>query len=426
MSAQTIFYVILGIVLSSYLFERLIDLLEATRLSPVLPEELKGLYDEGQYREQQAYAKTNLRFKFVSSALDLAFTLLMLLFGGFAWLDMIVRDYTDHPILQALLFFGIFGLAIDLLSTPLTLYKTFVIEARYGFNKTTWGIFFLDKLKAYFLAAVLGGGLVALLVWLWQLTGGYFWLLSWGVVALVLIAITMFYTSLLPLFNRLKPVEDETLNEAIRRYADSVHFQVQNILEMDGSRRSTKANAFFSGVGPRRKIVLFDTLIKKCSYEEIVAVLAHEVGHYKKKHTLTSLIAGVLNVGVILFVLSLTLGQPVFAQALGVQEPSFHIGVLVFALLFAPVSLLTGILMNAKSRKNEYEADAYAAETFDGETLVSGLKRTSVDALSNLRPHPLNVFVHYSHPPVLQRIEAIRRVNERIGKHIPNREAYVS
>jgi len=414
MEPKTILYVIIAIILFNYCFGRLISWLEATRMSPVLPGELKGFYDEEKYRKQQAYKRENQRFGFLSSTLSLATILVMLLAGGFAWLDAYIRSITGNAILQALLFFGILGLASDILSTPLSWYHTFVIEEKYGFNKTTVRTFFLDKLKGYFLGAILGGGLLALLVWIWQQTGSYFWLIAWGVSAVVMIFMSMFYTTLfLPLFNKLKPIEDEELNTAIRNYSAKADFGVTNILEMDGSRRSTKANAFFSGLGPKKKIVLFDTLVKEYSTNEIVAVLAHEVGHYKRKHVISSMIIGLLQTGLTLYILSLALGRPEISAAIGAGQ-SFHIGLLVFGLLYSPVSMVTGILMNAWSRKNEYEADAYAATTYDGEYLISSLKKLSVDSLSNLRPHPLNVFVNYSHPPVLQRIDAIRKVKAGI------------
>lgn len=410
MNPDLLFICIIAFISLDFLLDRLVNFLEWKRLSAAVPEELAGLYDPEKYRKQQAYKKTNLTFSLFSASLIFIATLVFLGIGGFQWVDQYVRSITTHIILMPMLFFGILGLASDIAGTPLALYHTFVIEEKFGFNKTTLKTFILDKLKGYALGLVLGGGLLALMIWIWENTGEFAWLIGWGVVSAVMLFMSMFYTSLLlPLFNQLKPLQHESLLAGIQRYAAKVGFPVKEIFEMDGSKRSTKANAFFSGLGPKKKIVLYDTLVNDYAEQEIIAVLAHEVGHFKKKHVVSSVIISLFTTGITFYLLSLTIGRAEFAAALGVSEPSFHIGLVAFGLLYAPVSMITGILMNIWSRKNEFEADAYAAATNDGEALISALKKLSTDSLSTPDPHPLNVFLNYSHPPILQRIRHIRQ-----------------
>lgn len=416
MEAQQLFYIILGIYIFNFILGRVVSFLESTTLSKKVPEEVKEFYDSEKYAKQQAYKKESLRFGLITSLVSFSVTLVILLSGAIPWYDDWVNSQFEHPILRALLFFGAAGLLFDLLGTPFSLYHTFVIEERYGFNKTTPATFIKDKLKTYVLGGLLGGGLLALIMVLYMELTDYFWILAYGVIAFILIFLAMFYSHIfLPLFNKLKPLEDESLNQDIKTYAEKVGFKVGNIFEMDGSKRTTKANAFFSGFGPSKRIVLYDTLVKEYKNEEIVAVLAHEVGHNKHKHTLTGLIASLIQLGAIMYVFGLVIDQPIFAQCLGIEQPSFHVNMIVFAMLFSPISLVTGILMNVWSRRNEYQADSYSARTYQGEALVNALKKLSIDSLSNLKPHPVNVFLNYSHPPVLKRIEAIRKVETGQG-----------
>lgn len=408
---QTIFYIIIAIILFEYILERALDYLNSTYWSNKIPSELEGIYDAEKYKESQDYEKATTRFSIFSSTLSLVVLLILLFTGGFAWLDNFVRQYTENPIWMALLFFGIFGLAADLLSTPLSIYSTFVIEEKFGFNKTTAKTFILDKLKGWVLGAIIGGGLLALVVWIYETTGSWFWLIAWGVVGVFTIFMTMFYSNVIvPLFNKQTPLEEGELRTSIEAFALKVKFKLKNIFVMDGSKRSTKANAYFSGLGAKKRIVLFDTLIKDQTTDELVGVLAHEIGHYKKKHTLTGTIISLLQTGLTLYILSLFIGNPVLSQALGAETGSFHMGILAFGLLYSPLSLILGLLMNVISRKNEFAADRYAGENFKPEPLKDALKKLSINHLSNLRPHPAYVFFHYSHPPLLQRLNALDKI----------------
>lgn len=408
---STIFYIILGILIFDYLLERLLDYLNITYWSNTIPSELEGIYDAEQYKKSQDYEKTKTRFSILTSTLSLAAMLLMLILGGFAWLDDFVRSYTENPILMALLFFGILGLAADILSTPLSLYSTFVIEEKFGFNKTTPKTFLLDKIKGWVLGAIIGGGLLALIVWIYGSTGEWFWIVAWGAISFFTIFMTMFYSNIIvPMFNKQTPLEEGSLRTAIEAFAEKVGFKLKNIYVMDGSKRSTKANAYFTGLGAKKRIVLFDTLIKEQTDEELVGVLAHEIGHYKKKHTLTGTIISILQTGLMLYILSLFIGNPILSQALGAEQGSFHLGILAFGLLYSPLSLLLGLAMNGLSRKNEFTADRYAGENFKPKPLMNALKKLSVNHLSNLHPHPAYVFFYYSHPPLLERLRALNKI----------------
>ncbi|MCF8362519.1 MAG: M48 family metallopeptidase [Prolixibacteraceae bacterium] len=291
------------------------------------------------------------------------------------------------------------------LTTPFEIYDTFVIEEKFGFNKSTPKIFISDKVKGWLLGAILGGGILALVMWIWSSTGDYFWLIAWGTVTLISVFMSMFYSELIvPLFNKQKPLENGELKDAIFKFAEEAGFRLKNIYVIDGSKRSTKANAYFTGLGPKKRIVLFDTLIEDLETDEIVAVLAHEIGHYKKKHTLTGLLLGIVQTGIMLYIFSLLVSSPYLSKALGVEQAKFHIGLIAFGILYSPLSFIMGIGMNIISRKNEYQADAYAAHFGFANELGRALKKLSVKSLSNLTPHPLYVFFHYSHPTLLQRL----------------------
>ena len=405
----TLFWIILGILILDFVVERVLDYLNTTRWTSQLPDEVKGIYDEDKYRRQQAYSKTNHRFGMLTSSFSFVLIVLMLFFEGFALVNQWALSVSASPVWSALVFFGILLLASDLLSTPFDLYSTFVIEERYGFNKTTPKTYVLDKLKGWLLGALIGGGLLAPIIFIYLKTGERFWLYVWLVVSGFSIFMAMFYSSLIvPLFNKQTPLEEGELKQAIQNFASMVGFKLDNIYVIDGSKRSTKANAYFSGLGPKKRIVLYDTLIKDMEIPELVAVLAHEIGHYKKKHVLWSLLIGIIQTGLMLYIFSLLIDSPALSAALGVSEPSFHIGLIAFGILYSPLSSVIGIGMNLFSRKNEYEADAFAAHHYDGQPLASALKKLSVKNLSNLRPHPAYVFVHYSHPPLLKRLAAMR------------------
>ena len=411
MTSEHIFYTIIGIITAQFIFDQCLDFLNNRHVTPDIPVELQGIYDEEKYAKQQAYKKANYSYNLLSEVLSFIIMIAVLFGGGFAILNDWIHSVTSNPTLQSLLFFAAIGLASSVISLPFSLYGTFVIEERFGFNKTTPKTFILDLLKSSLLTVLIGGPLMALIIWLYNISGSYFWLYAWAVISGFTIFMTMFYTSLiLPLFNKQTPLEDGDLKQAIEAFSNQAGFKLDNVFVMDGSKRSTKANAFFSGLGRKKRIVLYDTLINDLQTEEIIAVLAHEIGHYKLKHTLWGTLTGVLQMGVILYLFGLIVDSPLLSQALGVQEPNFHIGILAFSILYTPVSFATGLFMTILSRKNEYAADAFANKFNLGGALISGLKTISSNALSNFTPHPSYVFFHYSHPPLLQRIQAINKL----------------
>jgi len=408
MTSETLFYVIVGILVVDYLIETVLDVLNARKFSDPVPEGLDDLYEAGEYQKSQQYKQANYKFGLLSSGLSLGVTLAFLCFGGFGWLDDYVRTLSSNPIPQALLFFGFLFIGSDLLSTPLSYYKTFVIEEKFGFNKSTPALFFMDKIKGWGLAMVFGGGVLALIMWFYQSAGVDFWLYAWGLIAGFTIAINLFYSRLIvPLFNKQTPLEAGALKSQIEKYARGVGFELKNIFVIDGSKRSTKANAYFSGFGREKRVTLFDTLLKDLEEEEIVAVLAHEVGHYKKHHIIFNLGASLLLTGLTLFILSLFLNQPQLSLAIGVTTPSFHASLLAFGLLYSPVSEVTGLVMNYFSRRFEFQADRFAGETYAAQPLIDSLKKLSRKNLSNLTPHSAYVFFNYSHPPLIERIRAL-------------------
>jgi STE24 endopeptidase len=411
MSSQTILFLILFISVISYLFDQFLDYLNLKHQRKDIPDEVAAFYDKEKYLKSLDYHRVQSRFSFLTSAFSFALSLTLLLTGGFGWIDTLLRGYIENPILLALVFFGTLTLASDILTLPFQLYSIFIIEEKFGFNKTTPKTFVTDKIKGYLLGVVMGGGLLSLLIYFTQLIGPNFWIWFGLVAASVVLFMNMFYTSLiLPLFNKLTPLQEGDLKTAIESFAKKIDFPLDNIFVMDGSKRSKKANAFFSGIGKKKKIVLYDTLIDNHTKEELVAVLAHEVGHFKKKHIVRSYVFSLVQIFFILFVLSLMIFNENLSLALGGTQQAIHLNLLAFGILFSPISGITGLLMSIYSRKNEFEADAYAKETFDGNALSNALKKLSVDSLSNLYPHPAYVFFHYSHPPLLQRLNALCKV----------------
>jgi len=333
----------------------------------------------------------------------------MFLFFGFALVDGWAWSLTTSSILAALIFFGILMLASDLLQTPFSVYDTFVIEGKYGFNKTTPKTFVLDKFKGWLIGAIIGGGLLALIIFIYQKTQNMFWIYAWILITVFTIFMSMFYSSIIvPLFNKQTPLEEGELRNSIEAFAIKVGFKLNNIFVINGSKRSTKANAYFTGLGAKKRIVLYDTLIEEMTTEELVAVLAHEIGHYKKKHVIQGLAISIIQTGIVLYIFSLLIGNPNLSKTLGVEQPNFHIGLVAFGILYSPVSFILGIFMNILSRKNEYQADEFAAAYYKPESLASALKKLSVKNLSNLTPHKTYVFFHYSHPTLLQRLEHLK------------------
>ncbi len=406
---NNVFFIILGIILFSFIFEKILDYLNLKHIFPELPAEVADVFDAEQYKKSQVYKSVNTRFSLITSSFSLVLTLTMLFIGGFGLVNDFAFSLFTNYIAIALMFFGILMFASDILTTPFTIYDTFVIEEKFGFNKTSPKTFVLDKFKGWLIGALIGGGLLSLIIWFVMLFGNMFWLLAWAAVSVFTILMTMFYSQLIvPLFNKQTPLEDGPLKIAIQEMSEKTGFKLDNVFVMDGSKRSTKANAYFTGLGARKRIVLYDTLVNDLSKEEIVAVLAHEIGHYKKKHTLTGIISGIFQTGLTLFVFSLLLNNPELAHALNVSEPNFHISLLAFGILYSPVSMISGILSGIISRRHEYQADRFAADNSDADALISALKKLSGKNLSNLTPHPVYVFFHYSHPTLIQRIRALK------------------
>jgi len=407
---NTVFVLLIAVLVFGYVLERILDKLNLDHTLPVLPDELAGIFDAEEYKKSQLYKRDSTRFSFVSSSLSFVVMLLLFIFGVFGWYDGLINGISKYYIVHVLVFFGTFALLSDILTTPFELYNIFVLEERYGFNRTTAKTYVLDKLKGWLIGAILGGGLLALITWIYMLTGKWFWLIALALLTLISLFLMMFYSNLIvPLFNKQTPLGTGSLRDKIEDFASKAGFKLDNIFVMDGSKRSSKANAYFTGLGPKKRIVLYDTLIEDLEEEEIVAVLAHEVGHYKKKHSTTGLILGTLQSALMLYLFSLFAGEDSFAMALGGTVASFHLGLLAFGVLYSPISMLTGLASNALSRRNEFQADSFAREKYEAGSLISSLKKLSKNNLSNLTPHPVYVFFHYSHPPLLQRIKALKK-----------------
>ena len=402
--------IILVILTANFILDQTLAYLNLSHLKSTIPSALKGIYEDDKYAQSQAYTKANTKFGFITETFSFILTFVVLKMGLLGQLNDALSISYSNPIVLALVFFGILFIASDVLNIPFSLYSTFVIEEKFGFNKTTLKTFVIDKLKGYVLTALIGSVIISILLYLTTTIGENFWIYFWAVVSVLMVGINMFYTSLiLPLFNKLTPLEDGELKTAITAYSQKTDFPLDNIYVIDGSKRSNKANAFFSGIGKKKKIVLYDTLINNHSIEELVAVLAHEVGHFKRKHIITTMILAVAQVGFMLFLLSKFAFNTELSQALGAKSYAMHLNLVAFTMMYAPISSITSILMNLLSRKNEFEADDYASETYSSKALQVALKKLSVNNLSNLTPHPAVVFVSYSHPPMLARLENLER-----------------
>ena len=407
MSTESWFFIIAGLVIFNYLFSNILDYINHKNWKDEIPFELKDFYEKERYEKAKNYAISKNKISLYSSTLSFLLIICLLFFNGYGLLDRFVSQY-DSSFIKSGLFFLILYIINTLISLPFSYYNTFVIEEKFGFNRTTKTTFFIDFIKSSFLSILIGGLLLFLALSLYNKFNQGFWLWLWIGLSLLMILINMFYADLIvPIFNKLKPLESGELREKIEKYSKEVGYMLKNIYVIDGSKRSTKANAFFSGLGPRKTIALYDTLIQKHSDNELVAVLAHEVGHYKKKHIFLGLILTIIQIGIMTFFFELCLSVPEISRALGGANNNFHLGLIGFSIIFSPISILSGILMKFVSRKNEFEADAYAKETFNGEDLALALKKLSADSLSNIYPHPLYVFFHYSHPPLIKRLRAL-------------------
>ena len=417
MTSEVWFLIIIGLVIFNFLFSNILDYLNHKNWKDEIPIELENFYDKEKYEKAKLYAISKSKAGLLSSIASFLFVISLLVFNGYGFLDQLV--YSDNfnlfepfdmnsSFAKSGVFFLILFILSSIISIPFSFYNTFVIEEKFGFNKTTKSTFFIDIIKSSILSILIGGFLLFIALYLYDNLKDGFWLWLWIGLSLLMVFINMFYADIIvPIFNKLTPLDNGGLRKKIENYSKEVGYLLKNIYVIDGSKRSTKANAFFSGLGPRKTIALYDTLIEKHTENELVAVLAHEVGHFKKKHVFSGLVMSVIQIGVMTFFFELCLKLPEISIALGGLDTSFHLGLIGFSIIFSPISMMSSILMNYISRKNEFEADAYAKETFNGEDLSLALKKLSVDSLSNIYPHPLYVFFHYSHPPLIQRLRAL-------------------
>lgn len=403
-----IFWIVVVLMLGDFALERILSILNMRHSTQPIPDILSGIYDEEKYTHQQSYFRTNVRLGMVSSVCSFLLTFGLFVFKGFAWIDGLARMCTSNELLVSLLFFLFFGILSALVGLPFQIYDTFVVEERFGFNKVTPKLFILDRLKGWILSILISGLLLTAVIFIYQLLPDYFWLVAWAVVSAFSLFMSLFYSELIvPLFNKQTPLPEGELRSAIEAFANKTGFSLKNIYVIDNSKRSTKANAYFTGWGKKKRIVLYDTLIDLMSTDEIVAVLAHEIGHNKYKHTIKHIVVSLLTNLLMFYLLGLVLKYDVFAQAAGCEKASFHVNMLVFGVLYTPLSLLMGLAGNVLSRSNEFQADAFVKENGMADALVSALKKLSAQSLSNLTPHPAYVFFNYSHPTLYERVKAL-------------------
>jgi STE24 endopeptidase len=403
---------ILTILIGSYVLEVLVEILNLKNLKTDLPEEFAGYYDAENYQKSQQYLKENTWFGIITETVFTPLTIAFILLGGFNYVDSLARSFNLGAIPTGLIFAGILLLLSQIIHIPFSAYATFVIEEKYGFNRTTVKTFIMDILKSWLLMAVIGGTVFSIVLWFFEKTGTWAWLYCWG--AMIIIQLFLSFIApvvIMPIFNKFYPLEESELKSTLEEYARAQRFKMKGVFKMDASKRSSKSNAFFTGFGKFRRIVLFDNLIEKHTVDELVSVLAHEMGHYKKKHIITSMIISILTTGLMFFILSLFLNNTGLFAAFKMENTSLYASLLFFGFLYAPIEMVLAIFGNMLSRRHEYAADAYAATTYGKpEAMIAALKKLSVDNLSNLTPHSLKVFLSYSHPPVLERIKALRNL----------------
>lgn len=408
MTPQSLFYILIILIILEFIWDTFLEYLNAQHFKDPIPVELEEVFDQDEYIKSQNYKQTNYRFGIWQSIFQLILVLSFFFIGGFAWLDDLVRQYFTEPIWISMVYIGIMLIANNIISLPFSYYHTFVIEEKFDFNTTTRKTFWLDEMKSLFLSILIGGAILYAILWFYHQTGANFWWYTWILITGFTLFFTFFYSQLIvPLFNKQTPLEKGALKDAINQFAQETGFKLKNIYVIDGSKRSKKANAYFTGFGSKKRVVLYDTLIQDLETDEIVAVLTHEIGHYKKKHIIYNIFISILTTGFTLYILSLFINSPLLSQALGVSKPSFHIGIIVFGILYSPLSEFTGLLMSILSRKFEYQADAFAKQYSNANNLINALKKLSKNSLSNLTPHPLYVFWHYSHPTLIQRIRKL-------------------
>ena len=408
-SPQIIFYLLISIILFNFIKDYFLDYLNSKFFDKKIPENLSDIYDKEKYQKSQDYKKTLYKFGKISKAYSLTILLLFFFLDGFLLVDNFARSLFESELLISLSFFGIIFFGSDILNLPFSLYSIFIIEEKFGFNKTTFRIYFFDKIKSWFITILFGGGVLSFIIFQFETVGKDFWIVAWVFITTISVLINGFYAQIIvPLFNKQTKLEEGNLKNDIEKYSKKVGFDLSNIFVIDGSKRSTKANAYFSGFGKQKRITLYDTLLNKLNDNQIIAVIAHEIGHYKKNHIIFNLIFSTIQTGLMLYILSLLIYMPIFSEALGIQSHSFHIGLITFSILYTPISEIFSLIFNVFSRKFEYQADHYAKETFNSKHLIEALKVLSKDSLSNLTPHPKYVWWHYSHPTLAQRIKHLQ------------------
>ena len=407
---QAYYFIIIGALIVEYLLSTISSVLNMNSITSTIPDGFQEFYDDKKYSKSQEYLKDKTKLGLYSSTFSLILTLIVIHFGLFGFLDEFVRSNSTHYIISGLLFFGILFLINDILNIPFSLYSTFVVEEKYGFNKTSIHTFIADKCKGYGLTIVFGSAIMVPVFYFFNTFQDNGWWIAWALITAFMIAVQpLFVHVIAPMFNKFTPLEEGDLKTAIEEFANKVGFPIGRIDVMDGSKRSAHSNAYFSGFGKSRRIALFDTLLDKHSTEEIVSVVAHEIGHYKKKHVITGTVLGVIETGIMLFIFNLFMNDSDLFAVFSVDTVSIYCGLVFFSMLYSPISMVTSIFTTAMSRKNEFEADAYALETTQKpEPLISMLKGLSASNLSHLTPHPLMVFLSYSHPPVVDRIAAVQ------------------
>ena len=406
---ETLFNILITIIVLNFLKDSILDYLNSTFFNKEIPVILSDIYDEKKYLKSQEYKKIQYRFSRIFNIYSFLILMLFFYLDGFLIVDNFSRSLFESELVISLSFFAIIYFGNDILRIPFSLYNTFIIEEKFGFNKTSIKTFINDKLKSWLLTILFGGGIISFIIFQFESIGQKFWIVAWIFISVLTVLINGLYTQVIvPLFNKQTKLEDGELKSEIEKYSKKVGFNLSNIFVIDGSKRSTKANAYFSGFGKQKRVTLFDTLINKLNKEQIVAVIAHEIGHYKKNHIIYNLLFSIIQTGIMLYILSLLIYMPIFSEALNIENHSFHIALVTFSILYTPISEISSIIFNLFSRKFEYEADEYADKSFDGKYLIQALKVLTKDSLSNLTPHPKYVWWHYSHPTLLERINQLQ------------------
>jgi len=412
---NTIAIIIFVALIADFIISTIAEILNLKVLRETLPEAFRGVYDEEKYQKSQEYLKTNTRFGWIQSVASLLVILAIWFGRGFPILDNWIGSLDFGPLISGLFYIGVLVFVKSTISLPFSIYATFVIEKRFGFNTTTWPTFIKDIFKSVILSLLIGTPIVAVVLAFFEFAGSNAWWLCWLAVSIVMLGLQYIVpTWIMPLFNKFEPLEENTLKDAIMSYAASINFPLKHIMIMDGSKRSKKSNAFFTGFGRNKRVVLFDTLVEQHNISELLAILAHEMGHYKKRHIIYMTVAGIIQAGFTFYLLSLFISYQGLFEAFYMKTPSVYAGLIFFGMLYAPIDFFTGLLIQLFSRRNEYAADAFAVTTTrDKKNLIEALKKLSVNNLSNLLPHPLFVLLNYSHPPILERIQAIEAVDIR-------------